>query len=201
MTVGTSRAPEPAARPPEPSPEFRAIDWDGWRPDLEATLLFVVRDERVLLIHKKRGLGAGKLNAPGGKVDAGETPREAAIREFEEELGARPLRPERAGVVAFEVVDGPSIRIHVFRSDDVEGEPIETDEAIPVWRPRDHIPYDAMWEDDRYWLPLVLERRPFHVRTLFHGDRLLGIEVRTPADLPDEPAGPAGPRSRPEGEP
>lgn len=174
---------------PEPAPEFRAIDWDAWRPDLEATLLFVVRRERVLLIHKKRGLGAGKLNAPGGKVDPGESPREAAIREFEEELEARPLRPECLGVLAFEVLDGPSIRIHVFRSDDVEGEPVETDEAVPIWCRHDDIPYDEMWEDDRYWLPLLLERRAFDARTLFVGDRLLGVDVRartTPRDDADD---------------
>lgn len=176
---------------PDPSPEFHAIDWAAWRPDLEATLLFVVRGERVLLIHKKRGLGAGKINAPGGKVDPGETPLDAAVREFEEELEARPVRPERLGVLAFEVVDGPSIRIHVFRSDDVDGEPVETDEAIPAWHPHDDIPYDEMWEDDRYWLPLLLEGRPFDVRTLFAGDRLLGVDVRTPSGPPR--AGPAIP--------
>lgn len=175
----TGDAPPPARPLPEPSPDFHAIDWDAWRPGLEATLLFVVRAGRVLLIRKKRGLGAGKLNAPGGKVDPGETPREAAIREFEEEVGARPHDPEKVGELAFHVVEGDAIRIHVFRSDDVEGEPVETAEAVPIWRDRDEIPYDDMWEDDRYWLPLLLERRRFHVRTLFDGDRLLGVEVRT----------------------
>lgn len=175
----TGDAPPPTGPLPEPSPEFLAVDWDAWRPALEATLLFVVRAEGVLLIRKKRGLGAGKLNAPGGKVDPGETPLEAAIREFEEELEARPHDPEKVGEVAFHVVEGDSIRIHVFRSDGVEGEPVETDEAVPVWRARDEIPYDEMWEDDRYWLPLLLEGRRFEVRTLFDGDRLLGVEVRT----------------------
>lgn len=165
---------------PEPSPEFRAVDWDAWRPDLEATLLFVVRRQRVLLIHKKRGLGAGKLNAAGGKVDDGEAPAEAAIREFIEELGARPIDPRKVGEVAFHVIEGDSILIHVFRAEALEGDPVETAEATPCWVPVDDIPYDRMWADDRYWLPLLLEGRTFGALTVFDDDRLLGVEVRTP---------------------
>ncbi|MDH3733454.1 MAG: 8-oxo-dGTP diphosphatase [Gemmatimonadota bacterium] len=163
--------------PPAASPAFDAIDWETWEPDLHATLLFVVRDGRILLIDKKRGLGAGKLNGAGGKLDPGETPHEAAVREFEEELGVRPIDPIQLGRLAFAVTEGDSIMIHVFRSDDVRGIPIETDEAAPVWAPVDDIPYDRMWADDRYWLPLVIERRTFEARTLFDGDRLLGFSI------------------------
>jgi len=156
---------------------FDAMDWEAWQPDLEATLLYVVRGGHILLIHKKRGLGAGKLNGAGGKVDPGETARDAAIREFEEELGATPVDPHKLGEVAFEVVDDASIRIHVYRADDLSGDPVETEEARPVWAPLEEIPYDRMWADDRHWLPLLLEGRTFRVRTLFEGDRLLGLDV------------------------
>ncbi|MDX1579407.1 MAG: 8-oxo-dGTP diphosphatase [Gemmatimonadota bacterium] len=157
-----------------PEPTF---DWEAWTPDLEATLLFVLRDERLLLIHKKRGLGAGKLNAAGGKVDPGETPLEAAVREFEEELRARPLDPRKAGEVAFHVMDGTAILIHVFLAEELEGEPRETEEAVPRWVPVDDIPYDRMWADDRYWLPLLLDGRHFEARAAFDGDALLSCEV------------------------
>lgn len=167
---------------PGPSTALEAVDWAAWEPDLEATLLFVLRDGRLLLIHKKRGLGAGKLNAAGGKVDPGETPAEAAVREFAEEVRARPVAPRKAGEVLFHVTDGPSIRIHVFRAEDLAGVPAETAEATPMWVPVDAIPYDRMWADDRYWLPLLLEGRSFVARTVFEGERLLGVEVSTPAD-------------------
>jgi 8-oxo-dGTP diphosphatase len=44
--------------------------------------LFVIRDGHILLIHKKRGLGAGKINGPGGRIDLGESPQECAVRKF-----------------------------------------------------------------------------------------------------------------------
>ena len=53
---------------------FEDIDWTQWTPQERATLLFVRRDGQVLLIRKKRGLGAGKINGPGGRLDNGETP-------------------------------------------------------------------------------------------------------------------------------
>jgi len=170
-----SRSPADPLRPG--AREIAAIEWDAWEPAFDATLLFVVRGDEMLLINKKRGLGAGKVNAAGGKVDPGETPLQAAVREFEEELVARPVDPRKLGEIAFEVIDGPSIRIHVFRADEIRGEPQETEEAIPLWAPLSDLPFDRMWEDDRYWLPLLVENRPFNARTVFEGDRLLGYEV------------------------
>ena len=156
---------------------------EDWAPDLHATLLYVVRKGRLLLIHKKRGLGAGKLNGAGGKVDPGETPLEAAVREFAEELEARPLDPVKLGEVAFDVVDDDSILIHVYRADRLAGDPVETDEAAPVWVDVEEIPYHRMWADDRHWLPLLVERRTFRVWTRFRGEELLEVEVEPDAPL------------------
>ena len=66
------------------------VDWERWEPRQRATLLFVVRRDEILLIHKKRGLGAGKINGPGGRLEPGETPLACAIREVEEELCVTP---------------------------------------------------------------------------------------------------------------
>ena len=62
------------------------VDWEKWQAEITATLMFVIRDDEVLLIHKKRGLGKGKVNGPGGKLEAGETPAACAVRETEEEV-------------------------------------------------------------------------------------------------------------------
>ena len=66
------------------------LDWSTWQPDDRATLLFVVHADRILLIEKKRGLGAGKINGPGGRIEPGESPRQAAVREVQEEVGVTP---------------------------------------------------------------------------------------------------------------
>lgn len=155
----------------------RAIDWEQWTPALHATLLFVVRHGQILLIHKKRGLGAGKVNGAGGKVDPGETPLHAAEREFAEELCARPVGVAKRGELLFHVLDDDSIHVHVFRASGLVGTLRETDEAVPMWVPVPAIPYERMWEDDRFWMPHFVAGRQFEIRTVFAGDRLLDHEL------------------------
>ena len=149
------------------------IDWDTWEAKDPATLVFVVKNGQMLLIRKKRGLGAGKINAPGGRLEPGETPLEAAIREAQEELCITPLNLSYSGENLFQFVDGYSIHVHVFKADDYEGEPTETDEASPIWFPVNAIPYEEMWEDDKLWIPLVLDGTRFYGRYLFDDDVML----------------------------
>ncbi len=161
------------------------IDWRSWTPVDRATLLFVVQGGRVLLIRKKRGLGAGKINGPGGRIDPGETPREAAVREVEEELRVTPTGIERRGELLFQFTDGYSIHVHVFSATGCRGEPRETAEAVPLWTDLDAIPYNEMWADDRIWLPLMLEGTPFSGRFVFDGDAMLDHQVRLQIEMPD----------------
>lgn len=44
------------------------------------TLVFVRDETRILLGYKKRGFGQGRWNGFGGKVEAGESTRAAAVR-------------------------------------------------------------------------------------------------------------------------
>lgn len=150
-----------------------AIDWSTWRPVDRATLCFVVRDGEVLLIRKKRGLGAGKINGPGGRIDDGETPLECAVREVEEELLVTPRTPRELGELRFQFVDGYSIHVWIFRASDHDGVATETEEAIPLWTPLDAIPYAEMWADDEHWLPHLLAGRRVEGRFIFDGDAML----------------------------
>lgn len=154
------------------------INWGLWEPRERATILFVVRDGQILLIRKKRGLGAGKVNGPGGRIEPGETPLQGAIREVEEELLVTPTGVRPAGSLRFQFIDGFSVSVRVFIASGCEGEARETDEAVPMWMPTDAIPYGEMWPDDAHWLPLMLKGVRFEGRFLLDGDTLLDYEVR-----------------------
>ena len=159
------------------------VDWERWSPAVRATLLFVVRDGAILLIRKKRGLGAGKINGPGGKLDPGETPLAGAIREVEEEIGVTPTGVEQRGEIRFQFTDGLALHGFVFLARDCTGRLRETDEAAPFWTPVERIPYAQMWADDVFWLPSLLAGRKFSGRALFDGDALLDQRFETlPAD-------------------
>ncbi len=152
-------------------------DWSQWQPNMSANLLFVVDEDRVLLIHKKRGLGAGKINAPGGKIEPGETAVEGAIREVGEELCIVPAHPVRMGVLHFAFLDGLNLHCTVFRSESFLGEPTETDEAVPHWFRFDDIPYERMWEDDRHWLPRMLDGETFDAWFEFDGEQMISRRI------------------------
>ena len=163
------------------------VDWGRWTPVDRGTLLFVVRHRQILLIHKKRGLGAGNLNGPGGRLDPDESPLSGALREVREELCIDAIDPSLIGELQFQFIDGYSIHVFVFIAEEFTGVPTETDEAVPMWTPIDHIPYDSMWEDDRYWLPLLLDRRPFSGRFIFDGDLMLDHKLLETRDWKEWP--------------
>lgn len=163
------------------------IDWDRWTPHDVATLMFVIRGGEALLIRKLRGLGAGKMNAPGGRLEPGEAPVDAAIRETHEEVGVIPLEPRFRGRLRFAFIHRPNevapspelgyrLECHVYSADGFEGEVRASDEAIPMWVPLHAMPYDEMWADDRLWLPLMLSgRTPFDGRFVFEGEAMLDV--------------------------
>lgn len=161
---------------------IEAIDWSTWEATDVATLTFVRRtdddNDEVLLIHKKRGLGRGLYNAPGGRVEGDETILECAVRETREEVHVTPRELEESGELRFQFADGHTLHVHVYVARHHEGEPRETEEAIPEWTPVDAIPYDEMWEDDKHWIPHMLEGRRFDGRFVFDGDEMVDMELR-----------------------
>ena len=161
---------------PSPSPSsFPTLntDWSTWQPTLRATLLFIIRDGEILLIRKKRGLGAGKINGPGGKIDPGETARQCAVREVEEELLVTVSDPQEIGLLHFQFTDGLALLCHVFRATTFTGTPTETDEATPIWTALDAIPIEEMWEDDRYWIQHLIKAQRFEGFFEFDGEIML----------------------------
>uniref|UniRef100_UPI0037E71439 oxidized purine nucleoside triphosphate hydrolase isoform X1 n=2 Tax=Semicossyphus pulcher TaxID=241346 RepID=UPI0037E71439 len=126
------------------------------------TLVMVVRPGRVLLGMKKRGFGAGKWNGFGGKVQPGESIEDGARRELEEESGLTVDSLRKIGNIKFEFVgETELLDVHVFRADDYNGEPTESEEMRPQWFEWDKIPFSQMWPDDIMWFPLMLQKKKF----------------------------------------
>ena len=154
-------------------PEGPDIDWKQFRPQERAVIVFVRRRDKVLLINKKRGLGAGKVNGPGGRIEPGETPRDAAIREIREETCLEIVDPVEHATLHFSFRSGYTLTAYVYVTETFSGTPVETDEADPFWAPLDAIPYVSMWADDRHWLPEVLAGRYVDGCFVFDGDSMV----------------------------
>lgn len=152
----------------------RLVDW---RPDLTGTLMFVVAGDHVLLIRKLRGHGAGKINGPGGKLDGDETPLAGALRETREEVGIIAQAPRLAAVMRFLDLEGDDWLGYVFVARGYTGTPRATAEAVPLWCALDAMPFEQMWDDDRIWLPRLLQGESLQGDFLFRSGRLLAWQL------------------------
>ncbi|KAJ7151014.1 NUDIX hydrolase domain-like protein, partial [Mycena filopes] len=115
------------------------------------TNVFLVQGPKILLGYKKRGLGIHKYNGFGGKVEAGESTVDAALRELQEEAGIiAPLA--HAGTLLFVVPGEKWAHIDIFRAEEFTGAITESDEMRPEWFNTSELPFDSMWETDKFWL-------------------------------------------------
>lgn len=99
-----------------------STETDVAKPTL-AVSVAVVRDGRVLLVRRGREPSRGIWAFPGGRVEDGESPEEAARRELMEEtaLSAGPMAPYRRVAIEAAAPGAPSFDLTVFAADWAEG--------------------------------------------------------------------------------
>ena len=128
----------------------------------------------VLLGRKRRGFGTGRILGLGGHLEPGETALDAAVRETAEECGiaVAPTDLREVAEVVFRFPERPEwdLSVAVFLGENVTGEVRECDEIEPLWFPADALPFDEMWEDNRYWLPRVLAGEVLRAEFVYTAD-------------------------------
>ncbi len=154
---------------------------------LETVLCYVVDpDHRFLMMFrgKKEGdIHKGKYNAPGGKLEQGESPVDAMKREVFEETGLTVTAYRRLGFLAFPGFhqdEHGSIdeSTHVFLITEWQGEPpAECAEGTLEWVPADRLLSLPLWEGDRAFLPWVIEGRAFEGKLLYENGVFRSAEL------------------------
>ena len=147
----------------------------------QASLCLLIKDDEILLGMKKRGFAEGKWNGFGGKPNNNEKILDTAIREVVEEVGITPSSLVQVALLDFYFPHHPdwNQQVTVYSTTQWEGDPTETEEMKPKWFAKSKIPYNEMWVDDIYWLPLVLDGKKIRASFLFgEGDKLLDQESK-----------------------
>ena len=143
---------------------------------------YIISENKVLLIKKSPELfGGGKWNGLGGKMYPNESPEQACIREVFEESGLKVRQLKYHGLLRFWFGDRgePHWVVHVFSTNSFKGQLKESCEGILQWIELDKIPYQEMWEDDKYWVPQLLLGKTFIGEFCFNkeGTQLLDHKI------------------------
>lgn len=139
---------------------------------------------QLLLGMKKTGFGRGKYNGFGGKVERGESIRQAAVRELYEESGllASEAALKEAGRLEFIFPGHTGLNhdVFIFLLQSWQNQPVETSEMKPFWFCYQDIPYQSMWADDQYWLPTVLAGKKVCGTVVFkdNGEDVEQVDIR-----------------------
>ncbi|MEJ9211219.1 8-oxo-dGTP diphosphatase [Bacillus smithii] len=122
------------------------------------TNCLLIKDEKVLLLQKPR---RGWWVAPGGKMESGESIKEAVIREFREETGIYLRNPNVKGIFTILIKEGEKITsewmLFTFFATESEGLSLKTsEEGNLAWHPIDSIHTLPMAEGDRHILDYMI---------------------------------------------
>lgn len=149
---------------------------------INATIVHIVDGNKLLLKKATRGISKDKWNAPGGKIDSGESPEQNAVREVFEETGLKIKNLFYHGEINFFLDGKNELAIHgfLFSTKDFSGELRSTEEGEVEWFDTSNIPYDKMWPDDVFWLSMMLEGRKFDADFYFDKDnrKIIKHELR-----------------------
>lgn len=146
-----------------------------------ATLCYVRRDEHTLMIHRTKVAGdmhTGKWNGLGGKLEAGETPEECAIREIWEEAGLKVVNLRLRGMITFPgFANDEDWYTFLFVVDEFEGELIDSTEGYLKWIPDGELLELYLWEGDRIFIPWLDKPGFFSAKFVYENGELVSHSV------------------------
>lgn len=139
-----------------------------------ATLVYCLKDDHVLLMYRNKEPNYGLWVAPGGKVEAGESPYECAIRELREETGLRTQALRYRGMIT-EVSPRADWQwmLFLYAATVVEGR-LDADEREGTlrWWLLDEAAEAPMPEADTVFFPRIVDLTAplYHAKYVYDGD-------------------------------
>ena len=144
---------------------------------IDSTLCYLYRGDEVLMMHrtrKKNDMNHDKWVAIGGRFEDKESPEDCALREVREETGLTMISWRYRGIVTFVNDLYETEQMHLFTSDEFEGELTDCDEGELVWIKRTALDTLPQWEGDRIFHRLLNEEIPFFsLKLVYSGEKLL----------------------------
>ncbi len=146
-----------------------------------ATLCYLRKNDQTLMLHrvkKENDMHEGKWNGLGGKLEAGESPEECAIREVKEESGLDIRKPQLKGVLTFPAFSkNEDWYVFLFVVTEFSGTLIDSDEGNLEWIDNDQLFDLPLWEGDKIFLRWLEKEGFFSAKFMYKNNKLIHHEV------------------------
>lgn len=141
------------------------------------TLCYIEKEDKYLMLHrvkKENDANKDKWIGVGGKFEEGESPEECVLREVKEETGLTLTSFRFRGIITFVSDEWGCEYMHLFTADEYEGEMTACEEGELVWVPKNKVETLQLWEGDKIFLRLLIERETFFsLKLRYEGEKLV----------------------------
>ena len=145
------------------------------------TLCYIRQGGKMLMLYrnkKKNDLNEGKWVGVGGKLEDGETPDEALVREVKEETGLTLTKWKLHGVVTFVSDTWDNEYMFLYTGLAFEGELTGgCAEGTLAWVEEDKVLSLPSWEGDKFFLvPLLEGEEHIDLKVCYEGEKLVEVK-------------------------
>lgn len=148
-----------------------------------ATLCFVIKGNKILMINRNKKPFMGLWNAVGGKIEDGETEKDCAVREIFEESGIKVDTAEMFSTFTWNMDDeiGYAFLSELPSDFDVSGYPKLSDEGVVDFKDIDWVlnpDNHGVIEDLRVFISDIKHGVKQNYHLIYDGTRLKKVEKR-----------------------
>ena len=144
------------------------------------TLCYIEKDNKYLMLHrikKDHDINHDKWIGVGGHFETKESPDDCLIREVKEETGYTLTSYMARGIITFIYGEDTCEYMHLYTADGFTGEPIECNEGVLKWVPKNEVLDLELWEGDKIFLKLLNEEKDFFSLKLIYDTNDVLIEA------------------------
>lgn len=144
-------------------------------------MCYIKNNDKTLMLYRNKktnDVHKGKYVGLGGKIEPGESPEEAIVREVNEESGLLLKKPILRGIITFpNFKDDEDWLMFLYIANEFTGEIIDSSEGTLEWIDNDKILNLSMWKGDLEFFKWLQDGRMFSGKIVYENSELIDYKV------------------------
>lgn len=145
-------------------------------------LCYITDNDKTLMMYrnkKEKDIHEGKWNGLGGKIEKGESPEDAVIREVKEESNLEIINPRMRGIITFPAfANDEDYYVYLFTANQFKGKITDDcNEGELHWIENDKILSLPMWDGDYLFFEWMKKNKFFSGKIYYRDGKFTDSEV------------------------